>query len=79
MHSFVGPETWAEVAPAAKGSKQSPIDIDPGKATFDLALKQCPLKMTYDASKAQQMLNTGRSIQVVYNSEGSCKSFIHTS
>ena len=68
-----GPDTWGEHTPDANGSQQSPVNIVPSDAEFDQALKDRPLKWTYDAKQAQKLVNTGRSIQVIYNSEGSCR------
>lgn len=66
-----GPATWASVAPAATGSKQSPIDVKPAEAKYDAGLASKPFSIKYDGSKAQKFFNNGHSVQVVYDSEGS--------
>lgn len=66
-----GPHTWEKVAPAAKGKRQSPIDIIPAEATYDAALASSPLRITYDPKKSQKLINTGHSAQVTYDSAGS--------
>ena len=71
-----GPPTWGNIAPAAKGKRQSPIDIVPSQAKFDKTLKEKPLRMTYDPSKAKELINTGASVQVPYDPAGSCEYMI---
>jgi carbonic anhydrase len=66
-----GPHCWEKYAPAAKGSRQSPINIVPAEAVYDAALAASPLKMVYDASKADKLINTGHSAQVTFDSAGS--------
>lgn len=67
-----GPATWTSVAEAAKGSHQSPINLKPAEATYDGSLADKPFSIKYDASKAQKFFNNGHSVQVAYDSEGSC-------
>ncbi|XP_030629904.1 carbonic anhydrase [Chanos chanos] len=57
-----GPDTWAENFPVANGPRQSPIDIIPGHAQHDPALK--PLKLKYDPATSKGILNNGHSFQV---------------
>jgi len=66
-----GPATWARVAPAANGKRQSPINIEPAKAQYDPALAAKPFSISYDPSKAGKLLNNGHSAQVTFDSEGS--------
>jgi len=66
-----GPDTWSKVAPAANGKRQSPIDIITASAKYDETLAAKPFKVSYDASKAQKLLNNGHSAQVTFDSEGS--------
>ncbi len=66
-----GPETWAQFAPAAAGSKQSPINIRPSEAVLDPQLMVSPLRLTYKASEAQKLVNTGSSVQVTYSGQTS--------
>ncbi|XP_076837065.1 carbonic anhydrase [Brachyhypopomus gauderio] len=57
-----GPAHWCESFPVANGPRQSPIDIIPGQAHYDPALK--PLKLKYDPSTATEIINNGHSFQV---------------
>lgn len=57
-----GPDKWGEGFPIANGPRQSPIDIIPGQAPHDPALK--PLKLKYDPATSQSILNNGHSFQV---------------
>lgn len=66
-----GPSTWVNVAPAAAGHNQSPIDIHPAKAQYDATLKDHPLQTTYVPSHARSITNNGKSITVAYDPEGS--------
>ena len=75
---FPGPETWAEHFPAAKGNRQTPIDIIPSWAKYDAKLKEKPLKFKYDPSKCKTILNTGASFQVPMDSMITCEFFINS-
>uniref|UniRef100_A0A668AQ08 carbonic anhydrase n=1 Tax=Myripristis murdjan TaxID=586833 RepID=A0A668AQ08_9TELE len=57
-----GPEKWAEGFPIANGPRQSPINIVPAEAQYDSSLKA--LKLKYDPSNSQGILNNGHSFQV---------------
>uniref|UniRef100_A0A3P9AIW9 Carbonic anhydrase n=2 Tax=Esox lucius TaxID=8010 RepID=A0A3P9AIW9_ESOLU len=59
-----GPDKWVEGFPIADGPRQSPIDIIPGEAVFDAALK--PLTLKYDPATSIDILNNGHSFQVTY-------------
>nr|AAC64172.1 carbonic anhydrase [Platichthys flesus] len=59
-----GPDKWADNFPVANGPRQSPIDILPGDASFDAALK--PLSLKYDPPTARSILNNGHSFQVTF-------------
>ncbi|XP_075935053.1 carbonic anhydrase [Anarhichas minor] len=59
-----GPDKWAEDFPLANGPRQSPINIVPKEAKYDSTLK--PLKIKYDPSNANGILNNGHSFQVDY-------------
>ncbi|KAM6953737.1 carbonic anhydrase 1-like [Aplochiton taeniatus] len=59
-----GPDKWVENFPIANGPRQSPIDVVPGEATYDAALK--PLKLKYDPSTSIDILNNGHSFQVTF-------------
>ncbi|KPP59648.1 carbonic anhydrase-like, partial [Scleropages formosus] len=56
------PDQWSKDYPLASGPRQSPIDIVPGQAQYDAALK--PLAVKYDASTCKGILNNGHSFQV---------------
>ncbi|XP_068616311.1 carbonic anhydrase 1-like [Brachionichthys hirsutus] len=59
-----GPDKWAVNFTVANGPRQSPIDIVPGAASYDAALK--PLSLKYDPSTCMDILNNGHSFQVTY-------------
>lgn len=59
-----GPDKWAVNFPIANGPRQSPIDIVPGKASYDAKLK--PLKLKYDPANSLDILNNGHSFQVTF-------------
>lgn len=68
-----GPRTerWAEVAPAAKGERQSPIDIKPSCVKFDEALKSPPLEFSYKPENTKSVTNNGKSVVVDIGGNGS--------
>ncbi|KAG5849917.1 hypothetical protein ANANG_G00076790 [Anguilla anguilla] len=57
-----GPGKWVDNFPIADGPRQSPVDIVPGEARFDSALKALSLK--YDAGTSKSIVNSGHSFQV---------------
>lgn len=59
---FVGPEKWGEDFPIANGPRQSPINIVPKETQYNPSLKA--LKLRYDPSNANGILNNGHSFQV---------------
>ncbi|XP_077364754.1 carbonic anhydrase 1-like [Festucalex cinctus] len=59
-----GPDNWSCNFPIANGPRQSPIDINPGQATYDGALK--PLNLKYDPATCLDILNNGHSFQVSF-------------
>lgn len=59
-----GPSTWANVAPAANGRRQSPIDIQSKEALFDVKLGLRPLKMRYVPANSKTIINNGHTVQV---------------
>jgi len=66
-----GPHTWTNVAPAAKGLHQSPVNIVSTDVAFDPQLEASPLVIQYDPTKSKSILNNGHSVQVVIDGEGS--------
>lgn len=61
----LGVSKWKVIYPIANGERQSPIDIQPGKAVADPNLN--PIQPEYGAHCCQSVLNTGNSWQVVVN------------
>ncbi|TRY80969.1 hypothetical protein TCAL_12516, partial [Tigriopus californicus] len=60
-----GVSKWKVIYPIANGERQSPIDIEPGKAVADPALN--PIQPEYGSHCCQSVLNTGNSWQVNVN------------
>lgn len=60
--NVTGPDKWAKDFPIADGPRQSPINIVPMEAQYDPSLKG--LKLKYDQSNANGILNNGHSFQV---------------
>lgn len=66
-----GPATWNNIAPAANGRRQSPIDIKTKEALYDVKLAQRPLKMQYVPSNSKTLVNNGHTAQVSIDSANS--------
>jgi len=66
-----GPKTWTDVAPAAKGLHQSPVDIDVSGVQYEPQLASSPLTITYLPSNSKRLLNNGHSVQVAIDGERS--------
>ncbi|XP_076321962.1 carbonic anhydrase 13-like [Tachypleus tridentatus] len=64
-----GPATWSSKFPAAAGSRQSPINIDPSEAKVDPKLKDSPLTWNYDLVECTTLSNTGHGWKVQVNSK----------
>ncbi|KAF5297405.1 hypothetical protein FQR65_LT01336 [Abscondita terminalis] len=66
---FRGPSTWPECFPAAKGERQSPIDINPTETkTFTPTEK---LTWKYIPENTESVINTGQGWKVQVNGKGS--------
>ncbi|XP_070604097.1 carbonic anhydrase 2-like [Erythrolamprus reginae] len=63
-----GPAIWHKNFPLANGERQSPIAIQHKSSKFDPGLKS--LKITYDGSAAQKIVNNGHSFNVVFDDSG---------
>lgn len=60
--SSTGPETWHKECPiAAKGKRQSPIDLKTSGVEYDADLK--PVVVSYPAFSDAMFLNNGHSVQ----------------
>lgn len=68
-----GPATWHCVAPAAKGTHQSPVNIAASDVTYDEELSKRPLSIHYDACSCKAITNNGHSLQVVVDAQDTCK------
>lgn len=66
-----GPHTWADSFPAAKGLRQSPIDISTNECVNDPDLNQTALTIQYDPSRTQFAANVGYGWKVQIDGEGS--------
>ncbi|XP_055890705.1 carbonic anhydrase-like isoform X2 [Biomphalaria glabrata] len=56
-----GPQTWGHHYPEANGPRQSPIDIDPSSAKFDVILANNPLVINYQTEHNLNVENNGHS------------------
>lgn len=65
-----GPHTWSTIAEAAKGKKQSPIDINKKDAEFCPPLSFNPLNINFSSSKPKNLINTGSSVQMTFTDGG---------
>ena len=68
-----GPNTWSEHFPAAKGEKQTPIDIVTGETKLNSELASKPLSISYNPENSRILKNTGHSCQVVIDGSDSSK------
>jgi len=68
---YNGPATWPNNIPAAGGKMQSPIDIITKDAVYDAELHDKPLVMGHSADSADEIINTGASVQITYDCAGS--------
>lgn len=66
-----GPNTWSEHFPAAKGDRQTPIDIVTGETKLDSELASKPLSISYNPEHSRMLKNTGHSCQVVIDGSDS--------
>ncbi|CAD5117577.1 DgyrCDS6335 [Dimorphilus gyrociliatus] len=66
-----GPDTWSADFPAAKGDKQTPINIVTGDTKLESNLKSKPISVSYKPENSRKLKNTGHSCQVVIDGEGS--------
>ena len=62
MSFFAGVSKWCKIYPVANGVRQSPVDIEPGKAKSDGNLK--PITIEYDVNCCKSVVNTGNSWKV---------------
>ncbi|XP_015239889.1 PREDICTED: carbonic anhydrase 7 [Cyprinodon variegatus] len=60
-----GPSAWHTHYPAAKGSRQSPIDIIPDEARRDSSLR--PIFLGYDRCTSLNIANNGHSVVVEFD------------
>lgn len=60
-----GPEHWHKDFPIAKGTRQSPVDIDTKAAAHDPALK--PLTVSYEQVASRRILNNGHAFNVEFD------------
>jgi len=65
-----GPSTWKNIAEAANGTRQSPIDVNVAAAEFDSQLMDKPLKIDYSSAESNLLVNTGSSIQMKFSHRG---------
>ncbi len=67
-----GPDSWWVYYPAASGTHQSPIDIDPEIADFDTDLATYPLKISYADSSTKYLKNIGTGLKIEVDGSKSC-------
>lgn len=68
-----GPNTWSENFPAAKGDKQTPINIVTAETKLESGLASKPISISYNSENSRILKNTGHSCQVVIDGSGSSK------
>ncbi len=61
---MIGPQTWSDYFPGARGKHQSPINIETNLTKFDEKLLKTPLKFDFDLNSCTQIKNTGHTFQV---------------
>lgn len=66
-----GPDRWVEVAPAAAGTRQSPIDVQTAGALYDSSLADKPFCTKYVPANSKSVTNNGHSAQVTLDGQGS--------
>jgi len=66
-----GPETWLEKFPAARGPRQSPIDISTSNCVNAEHLSQRPLRIAFGPNAVRSVVNTGYGFKVNVDGEGS--------
>ncbi|ESN90579.1 hypothetical protein HELRODRAFT_71060 [Helobdella robusta] len=69
-----GPSRWTKYAPAAKGKRQSPVNIITKKCSYDPRLNNSIFTFDYTSSDAVAVFNNGHSVQVEL-SESATSSF----
>lgn len=60
---FPGPSSWSHHYPAARGERQSPINIATGKAKYDTKLVEKPLKIDYHPEECMCLENNGHTFK----------------
>ncbi|XP_025076363.1 carbonic anhydrase 2-like isoform X2 [Pomacea canaliculata] len=58
-----GPSSWSHHYPAARGERQSPINIATGKAKYDTKLVEKPLKIDYHPEECMCLENNGHTFK----------------
>ena len=69
-----GPAKWGEFTTNALGRHQSPIAIRSAEAVYSQRLRDSPLKLLYADMDACNLVNTGRSVQLVAPAATCCTS-----
>jgi len=59
-----GPATWVSVAPQAEGQCQSPVVIVSANVTFEPALKEKELSISYGLDSAKSLSNNGHTATI---------------
>ncbi|CDW57018.1 carbonic anhydrase 7 [Trichuris trichiura] len=70
-----GPSSWVKYFPAAKGNRQSPIDICASQAQFDPSLGDGNFEFRYEAEDCVEVCNVGTTWQITTVPQ--CKSSIY--
>ncbi|EDV25562.1 uncharacterized protein TRIADDRAFT_24380 [Trichoplax adhaerens] len=64
---ILGPSRWNDYFPAAKGNRQSPININVDNQHCDGDLKEDPLDIRYIHSRTNAIKNTGNTIRISFS------------
>ena len=61
---IVGPDRWSELAPAARGLHQSPVDLVARDVVCDPLIGLGPIRVRYVPASCRTMTNTGHGVQI---------------
>ncbi|KRY12892.1 Carbonic anhydrase 7 [Trichinella patagoniensis] len=76
--NYFSPGSWTKYFPAAKGNRQSPIDICASQAQFDEQLGDGNFQLNYFSEDCLEVRNVGTTWKIIVSPNGkSCKKIHH--